>query len=143
MQQALSMLASGSRLREIKAETGLHQAKVSLAARENGIRRGVFSETREAVALVTSETMSVPEAAEWTGIAAHKIYYAIRKQSEKDLPRYPKSADTEKWDAIFALREEGVSLADIGKQFNITRQRVHQILQKRASYKISEATHEQ
>lgn len=138
MKLALTMLSNGSRLREIQDETGLLPAKVSAAAREHGVVRGVYKETRAAVALVTEDGLSVPEASKKSGIPEHRIYYALRAQTPgkfRKKRRIGRNADIAKWAEIAAMRDTGASTGEIGAFFAISRQRVHQILKKYNAYK--------
>jgi len=139
MREALLMLAGGAKLREIKAKTGVAPSRVSLEARVNGIERGVFTEARDAVYAVLSGGMTVKEASEAYDIPAYRIYYAIRRQSgvlkpRESGPRYP-----ERYDQMANMRLDGGSLNEIGKKYQISRQRVHQILKTSTLYNVVSA----
>lgn len=128
------MLSNGSRLRDIQIDTGLSPASVSLEARIRGIRRGIFSEVRQAVALVLEGNLSVSESSKQTGIPAHKIYYAIRVQMKSKSLAKPKEAEVKRWNEVAEMRDSKMTLSEIAAFFGVTRQRIHQILKKRAAY---------
>ena len=133
---ALKLLQAGHRLRDIRARTGVDTAKLSLVARKLGVTRGVFHETREAVRLVTEENLTVREASQRTGVSKSKIYYGVRSQLSEKAVRLPSADKMARWDEIAAKRAAGVSLAKIGKDYGVSRQRIHQLLAKSASYEI-------
>lgn len=133
MLAALTALSSGKRLSEVSKETGISTAKISITAQALGVKRGVFKEVREAVNMVQSGECTVAEAAEKTGISKYRIYYAIREQLGDETPRkLSKAVDTERADSMQMRRDFGSTYEEISKEFGLTRQRVHQILQKRA-----------
>ena len=142
--EALEMLKNGSTLLDIKAATGLQPAKVSLYATAHSIRRGLPSNLREAIDLVDSGQMTVAEAAEWTATSKYKIYYAMRKRVPvvNGRRRIPRNANITKWREIAAMRSSGSSLGTIAKAYGVSRQRIHQLLAKGASYASEAATQE-
>lgn len=135
---ALQMLHDGSRLWQINAATGLAPDKVSIAARLNGVTRGMDKDLVRAVDMVKSQRRSARDVAMETGIAAHRITYAIRSSNQNRTFRQASPTEKEKWDGIFALRDHGATLAEIGKAYGVSRQRICQILQKRSSYKVAD-----
>jgi len=128
------MLSNGSRLRDIHAVTGLSPAAVSLEARANGVKRGVFMEAREAVRLVTEGNLSVGEASKKTGVPKHKIYYAIRVQMNSTSLAKPKDAEIRRWNEVAEMKDTGITLAEVAAFYGVSRQRIHQILKKRTAY---------
>ena len=133
---ALKLLQDGHRLKYIREQTGVNTSKLALVARKLGITRGVFHETREAVKLVTEGNLTVLEASKVTGVPKSKIYYAIRSKVSGKPPRSPNPQNLARWNEMVAKRSAGVSLARIGKEYGVSRQRVHQLLAKSASYEI-------
>jgi predicted DNA-binding transcriptional regulator AlpA len=142
LNDALKLLQAGHRLKHIKEKTGVDTAKLSLVARKLRITRGVFHETREAVRLVTEENLTVREASQKTGISKSKIYYAVRSQLSEKVVRLPSADKLARWNEIVAKRAAGVSLSKIGKDYGVSRQRIHQLLAKSASYEIETASEE-
>jgi DNA-directed RNA polymerase sigma subunit (sigma70/sigma32) len=107
---------------------------VSLEARTRGLKRGIFSEAREAVRLVTECNLSILEASKQTGVPKHKIYYAIRVQMKSTSLAKPREAEVRRWNEIAEMRDTGISLAEVAAFYGVSRQRIHQILKKRAAY---------
>lgn len=134
LDEALEMLQSGHRLKDIREKTGVDTSKLALVARRIGVRRGVFLENRVAIRLVTERGFSVQESSRVTGVPKHKIYYAIRSTVADKPMRLPSTEELARWDEMAAKRDSGASLAKIGKEYGVTRQRVHQLLIKRESY---------
>lgn len=132
MLEALTSLSSGKRLAEISKATGISTARISITAQALGVKRGVFEEVRDAVQLVQSGECTVSEASKKTGVSKYRIYYAIREQLGEETPRkLSKAVNKERADVMQRRRSFGYSLKQIGEEFGLTRQRVHQILQKR------------
>ena len=132
MLEALTSLSSGKRLAEISKETGISTARISITAQALGVKRGVFEEVRDAVQLVQSGECTVSEASKKTGVSKYRIYYAIREQLGDETPRkLSKAVNKDRADVMSYRRDFGFTMKQIGEEFGLTRQRVHQILQKR------------